>query len=730
MYKCEYHSISHYMDKSDNDVVNMHDLPSKFIWEDCRKELFIEALGKADIDVNYSMTEQLPSPEVINDATTHLTNIIITAASQTLRRRPNRSTQGTKYKKKYPRYFDPDCFKKLKDIKKMSKKLSKDPQNYALRQTYYYNKRQFRKHMKSRALHERKTLIDKLYENNSPKDFWKTVEKLKKDPSKKDHKNPISPGVWLQHFQSLMCKDDKTCPPITSEDHQVSKFLANEENWHIFNELNYKINDKEILESIQGLKKGKACGLDLISNEMIKAGSSILLSPLNNLFNRILQSGHYPQSWNGSLLSPLHKGGDITNPDKYRGISLMSCLGKLFCAVLNRRLTLFMQKNNIGSKFQCGFSENCRTSDHLLTLKTLTDKYRQNNKKLYTCFIDFKKAFDTVWRDGLFYKMLQNNIGGSFAKLIQNMYSNTYIQIKLDNKVSEPFHDNIGVKQGCMLSPSLFKLFIGDLPDCFDNECMPAKLVKESVNCLMFADDVVLISETKEGLQNALDRLDIYSKKWKLTVNTEKTKVMIFSKSGKLTVDNFLLNNTRLDIVKTYTYLGIDVHATGSFSNAMQTLCKKAQKALFKLKSCIYQGSLDPCIYQANLAPNISLYLFDAMIRPIYTYGSDIWGAFINNTREKFNINSNKYMLFDKHCTEQLEIKFMKGILGVHKKSSNAACRGELGRYPSIIYIMKQMLNNWIRIAKYNTESLLYDTYMCNHQLLGENKSCWLSSIK
>ena len=211
--------------------------------------------------------------------------------------------------------------------------------------------------------------------------------------------------------------------PCPNNNHsQITDYVANESNWQIFNDLSFKISNEEITKAINNLKNGKACGIDLISNEMLKASSSLLLPTLNNFFNMILISGHYPSAWSCSWLRPLHKGGDRTDSNRYRGISIMSCMGKLFCSILNNRLVAFISKNELGNKCQIGYEKGCRASDHMLAVKTLIDKYTQTNQKLYTCFIDFSKAFDTVWRDALFYKLLKMGIGGPFAKLLKNMY--------------------------------------------------------------------------------------------------------------------------------------------------------------------------------------------------------------------------------------------------------------------------------------------------------------------
>ena len=363
-------------------------------------------------------------------------------------------------------------------------------------------------------------------------------------------RNDVSAVTWQKHFKGLMQPSGKN---PNDNDSEFTEYINNETNWQIFNELCARIKDEEVSKAISSLKRGKTCGLNLILNEMIKACGALLLPVLNKLFNMILVSGHYPSAWCNSWLKPLHKGGDHTDPNRYRGISIINCMGKLFSTVLNNRLLKFIEKNELRSKHQIGFTKDCRTSVHMLALKTMIDKYNQENQKLYTCFIDFSKAFDTVPRDALLYKLLKMGIGGHFAKILKNIYDKSSVQVNVRNHLTTPFHDNIDVKQGCVLSPNLFKLFISDLSKTFDDECWPAKLYKENINCLMFADDVVLTSETAEGLQHALDKLEAYSKKWLLKINCEKTKIMIFNKSGKLLNDKFLLGNELLENNNSYS---------------------------------------------------------------------------------------------------------------------------------------------------------------------------------
>ena len=128
-----------------------------------------------------------------------------------------------------------------------------------------------------------------------------------------------------------------------------------------------------------------------------------------DVFNYILSSGKFPKPWNINTLSPLHKKGPANKHGNYRGIAVSSCIAKVFLSILHNRLYKFVHTKELIPPNQIGYKKGSRTTDHILTLKNIIDKYIHTTPRryLYACFVDFKSAFDTVWREGMFYKMVK-----------------------------------------------------------------------------------------------------------------------------------------------------------------------------------------------------------------------------------------------------------------------------------------------------------------------------------
>ena len=208
---------------------------------------------------------------------------------------------------------------------------------------------------------------------------------------------------------------------------------------------------------------------------MLKSSSPDLHRALLKLFNLVLQAGCFPESWNRGLISPIYKSGDKFDPNNYRGVCVSSNLGKVFCCIINARIQAFLTEHSVLSKSQIGFLPNHRTTDHIYTLHTLINQHvhQNSNSKIFACFVDFKKAFDSIWHTGLFYQTLQCGVGGKVYDIIKSIYLNNKCGIKLGDKRTEYFTQGRGVRQGCSLSPTLFNIYINELAVLLEQSAAP-----------------------------------------------------------------------------------------------------------------------------------------------------------------------------------------------------------------------------------------------------------------
>lgn len=262
----------------------------------------------------------------------------------------------------------------------------------------------------------------------------------------------------------------------------------------------------------------------------------------------------------------------------------------------------------------------------------------------------------------------------------------------------------MGVKQGEPLSPLMFIFFLNDISSAINNNHIDSISLDDiQIFMLLFADDTVIFSYSKEGLQILLNNLHDYCTKWGISVNIDKTVVMVFKSGNRpINVDLFYGNDI-LKNVSSFTYLGVTLTTNGKFYQTQKALATQANKALFSLNSLFEKVSL-------NVTEKLKL--FDTMVSPILTYGSEVWGF---------------------HAApdiERIHLKFMKRILGVRPQTTNAAVYGELGRVPLNIVRKERVLKYWFKIIK--TEGSLINK-LFKYQIENNNNNndvMWADQVK
>ena len=343
-------------------------------------------------------------------------------------------------------------------------------------------------------------------------------------------------------------------------------------------------------------------------------------------------------------------------------------------------------------------------------------------QRLFVAFIDFRKAFDKVNRELLLLKLQRLGIKGLLYENIKQMYHSISYLVKVRGGHLEPIKSSVGLKQGGVLSPLLFNLYIDDIKHIFDDTCDPITLLNDPLSHLLYADDLVLVSTSHNGLNNCLSKLDKFCNTWHLEVNLKKSQVVIFSPSGRLLGGyTFKFQGKSLLIVKSYCYLGIDFASSGSFRIGRLNIMEKARKAMSPLLSIISQFQV-PC--------KKSLKLFHSMIRPIALYNSENLANLTHHQIQSMVENKTSLLAYlnksDMNTTHQ---KFLKFILGVKRNCSNMATLVELGEFPLHLHGLISLLSYWHRITQMPDDTLVKQA-LNFISIDGPSHSEWLATVK
>ncbi|KAK3103091.1 hypothetical protein FSP39_016377 [Pinctada imbricata] len=272
--------------------------------------------------------------EDINTLINELSNLLVGILP-----RNNKSTEKKKRKSKRQKWYDQDCRDMKSSLYKLNRSLIKNPYDKEIREKFFHIRKSYKKLLRYKMKQYKNEIIEKIdtLKSSNAGEFWKLVRELKElDTEKKTKINSdiIPPEKWFTHFENLLGSQVKSKDSMENIEYEIEK-LKNEP---YFNELDFSIKESEIKKAISNLKKGKACGLDNINNEMIKISQDVCLVTYQKIFNKILNTGIFPSKWSKGYITPIHKAGNASDPNNYRGIIINSCLSKVFTSIINDRL--------------------------------------------------------------------------------------------------------------------------------------------------------------------------------------------------------------------------------------------------------------------------------------------------------------------------------------------------------------------------------------------------------
>ena len=686
-----------------SDVVlleSFEDQPLGFKWqanENESKKSFMKMLSTEHIN---SLLSNIVNTNCNNQSDVYslnksLVDIIIQTANGALERKKiPKSTRNNKNA-----WFNIDCRKSKRNLNKLAKAFNADPENEPVRKQYYETRKAHRKLCKQRKTEHFAELNRQIADNKNIK--WDSFKNLKQHHKEKCSFDLYDLGSFYRFFKELYSETSLSAEKIQHLKDDVSSQQATSIIDDLDETLNGSISATELDNVIARLKRGKAVAEDCIANEFLINSTAALRSAILKLFNSCLTTGTYP--WNVSVVTPLHKKGDKYDPDNYRAIAVGSNLGKLFSSILLDRLTLYRNLHCPDPINQLGFCKEAQTADHTFTLNTCLQKYLGQKKRVYSCFIDYRKTFDTVCREALLYKLFNLGIKGQYFKCLQHMYSSSKAKIKLLSKMSESIDVLSGTEQGHPMSPELFKCYLLDMSKDLDDTYVTAlpELNGISLSHLLWADDLVLLALDTFSLQQLINTVHRYCEMWGLSVNISKTAVLVFNKSGRVLNESrgFMYGSIRIPSSKTYCYLGITFTLSGSLNVSQDELRKKGLRAYFSLKNMLDIK---------NLSVSSLFKLFDALIIPVISYGCQVWICdtqlfkLISSGQLKSKGNDSlKKIASD--AVEKLQLKLIKWTLGLQKRAANLPCWGDSGRFPVVIKLLKQSFNYYQRLEKLNS---------------------------
>jgi hypothetical protein len=394
-----------------------------------------------------------------------------------------------------------------------------------------------------------------------------------------------------------------------------------------------------------------------------------------------------------------------------------------------------MEEQKLRAPVQCGFRAGYGTLDALFTMQHLLDSSKHADIPLYVCYVDFTKAFDMVRREEILARARQLGMQGQFLQALSQWLLNSDLQVQVQGKCGTSFSTYRGTKQGGRLSPLCFGMFIEQLHELIVRQVPGAGPVVENMRVpdLMYADDVKLIALSPEQLQQLLDVLDLFCTLFDMQVNVspQKTCVMVYPAkksagerrgtgrggSGRgghrvVALPQWKLGHHVLPVCEAYIDLGIHCTASNGMSDAHKQLATAGRRAMHAV--------LTMCSKQHISQPDIKMRMFDALVKPVLSYGCQVWGP------ELFHRKVTPAAAL-KTPAEAVHVDFLRMMAGVGRTVKHHLLLADFMRYPIMWHWVVLAVRWWLRLTgDSHRDSLAAAALRDNVRLmLAGCKECW-----
>lgn len=430
---------------------------------------------------------------------------------------------------------------------------------------------------------------------------WRFIKTIKSNEREQVNIDLIEHNKWVDHYKTLLTEDRQQymnydlSTPILVEGETINVDL------------------QTVKKAITKLKNGKASGPEGIPAELIKFGTEKLFRLLTKTINMCLNGHPVPEQWKEAYISSIHKKGNKRDCNNYRGISVTSTLSRLYGRIIRDIIEQEYQEHQ--EEEQSGFRAGRSCTDNVFCLKQIIEKKTATNRDVHLTFVDLQKAYDNIPTKKLWEVLQESNISHTIIKAIQNLYEGSKSRIKVRNDLSQQFLVTKGLRQGCCVSPTLFKIYAAAALKQWKRKVRGMGIQLNDDMCLytlQFADDQVVLANDKDDMEYMVRKLIQEYFEWGLAVNIDKTKYLCVGE----TTDNLHLDDKEISTCKEYKYLGVTFTDTGTDEREIDLRIVQARKAI----SC-----LNSILWSKEITKKRKYNIYESMIKSTLLYGAETW---------------------------------------------------------------------------------------------------------
>ena len=408
--------------------------------------------------------------------------------------------------------------------------------------------------------------------------------------------DPIGMEGWKDYYKDLLTEKRTEWKNVTYDrvvEQQVEKVTVD-----------------EVKTALKGMKNNRSPGPGGIPIELVKYAPEILLENLANLFTKCMENVKTPMDWKVGYRNSVYKKGSKQDCNNYRGISVLASVGRLYGRIMKKRIENEMEEEEEQSSFRSGRS----CIDNIFSLKLLMEKKLAHGREMHMLFVDLKKAYDSIPLNKLWEAMEKGNISGNLINIVKEMYAGYTCCIKIGKEISEEFNVNKGLRQGCCISPTLFKIYIGKALNIWSKKCrsMGVQIGEDNVHTLLFADDQIVLAEDRDDIEYMTRKLLEEYRRWGLEINLGKTEYMVAGGEGSnLVIDDDVIKHT-----KEYKYLGVLITSDNRDDKDIREKTNKGR---------IITRQLSSILWNKDIKGKTKKRIFETMVESCTTYGAETW---------------------------------------------------------------------------------------------------------